>query len=170
MIFLGIGSNLDSRSGNRFENIKKTIFFLNLEKIKILKYSSFYESPSYPKKTNPKFINNIVEVETNFSPIILLKKINKIEKIMGRIRSIKNEPRVCDIDIIDYNNNIINSKSLNLPHKSVENRNFVLFPLKEICPNWIHPVTNRKIDILINNLDIAKRNEITKIDESVILK
>jgi len=74
MIFLGIGSNLDSRSGNRFENIKKTIFFLNLEKIKILKYSSFYESPSYPKKTNPKFINNIVEVETNFSPIILLKK------------------------------------------------------------------------------------------------
>ena len=170
MIFLGIGSNLDSSFGNRFENINKTIFFLNLEKIKILKYSSFYESLSYPQKTNPKFINNIVEVETNFSPIILLKKINKIEKIMGRIRSIKNEPRICDIDIIDYNNSIINSKSLNLPHKSLENRSFVLFPLKEICPNWVHPVTNRKIDILINNLDIAKRNEITKIDESVILK
>ena len=170
MIFLSLGSNLESKYGSRLENIKKALFFLNIEKVEILKLSSFYESPSYPNKAYPKFINNIAEVKTNFLPIELLKKINKIEKKMGRIRSIKNEPRICDIDIIDFNYSIVKSKYLNLPHKSIENRNFVLLPLKEICPKWIHPVSGRKIDKLINNLDIDKRNEITKIDESDTLK
>ena len=161
---------MKSKYGNRIENIKKALFFLKLEKIEILKISSYYESPSYPNKAHPKFINNIVEVKTNFLPIILLEKINKIEKTMGRIRSVKNEPRVCDIDIIDYNNNIVNARNLNIPHKSIENRSFVLFPLREICPAWIHPVSGRKINNLINNLGTVKRNEITKIDESDILK
>ncbi len=169
MIFLGIGSNLNSKYGNRFLNIKKTIQFISIEKIKIKKISSFYETPSYPNQKNPKFINVIIEVESQLSPENLLKKILFVEKKMKRRRVLKDEPRICDIDIIDFNNIIINKKNINLPHPRAHERNFVLFPLKEICPMWIHPLMNKKIDDLIEDLSLKTRNEITRVKESAIL-
>ena len=169
MIFLGIGSNLNSKYGNRFSNIKKTIQLILSEEIKIKKISSFYETPSYPNQKNPKFINIIIEVESELSPENLLKKILFVEKKMKRRRSVKDEPRICDIDIIDFNKIIINKKNINLPHPRAHERNFVLFPLKEICPMWIHPIMNKKIDDLIENLSLKTRNEITRVEESAIL-
>ena len=77
--------------------------------------------------------------------------------------------RICDIDIISFNKLIVNSDQLKIPHPSTHNRNFVLFPLKEICPNWTHPITNENIDILIKNLSHSARNEITRMNESDIL-
>ena len=89
-----------------------------------------------------------------------------IEKKLGRTRNKKNEPRTCDIDIIDYNNEVksynYNNLDLTVPHKNLSSRNFVLFPLREICPDWKHPVTKKNIDILINELNI-NNNEITKL-------
>ena len=114
MIFLGIGSNLNSKYGNRFSNIKKTIQLILSEEIKIKKISSFYETPSYPNQKNPKFINIIIEVESELSPENLLKKILFVEKKMKRRRSVKDEPRICDIDIIDFNKIIINKKKYQL--------------------------------------------------------
>ena len=169
MIFLGIGSNLNSKFGNRFFNIKKTLDFISDEKIKVKKKSSFYETPSYPNIKNPKFINIVIEIEFNLNPESLLKKILLIEKKMERIRNFKNDPRTCDIDIIDFNGMVIRKKNINLPHPKSHERNFVLFPLKEICPKWIHPVINKKIDILIKNLTLKTRNEITRVKESAIL-
>jgi 2-amino-4-hydroxy-6-hydroxymethyldihydropteridine diphosphokinase len=169
MIFLSIGSNLTSKFGNRFDNISKTIDLLNQEKIKVLKVSNFFETPSYPNKKLPKFINIVAEVNFNSDPKKLIKKISKIEKLMGRVKSIKNSPRVCDIDIIDFNKNIINTKKLTLPHPSSHKRNFVLFPLKEVYSKWIHPLSNQKIDVLIKKLSIAARKEITRLKERVTL-
>ena len=88
-------------------------------------------------------------------------KLNQIEKKLHRYRSVKNEPRTCDIDIIDFKGMIIKDKNLTTPHPQCHTRNFVLYPLKEICPNWIHPIFNKKIDILIKKLNISLRNEIT---------
>ena len=167
MILLNIGSNLDSTKGDRLFNIKKSLELIKLEKIKILEMSSIYETPSYPNKKNPKFLNLGIQIKCNFSPEILIKKFNKIEKKLQRTRGAKNQPRTCDIDLIDYNGKILNTKSIILPHPKAHLRNFVLFPIKEIFPNWVHPVFNKKLDFLIKKLNFKLRNEITKIKESV---
>jgi 2-amino-4-hydroxy-6-hydroxymethyldihydropteridine diphosphokinase len=89
-----------------------------------------------------------------------------IEEKLERKRSKKNDPRTCDLDIIDYNYQIMNFKygdlELTLPHKEMTNRNFVLYPLREIYPNWIHPLTKKNINALIKNLKTSN-NEITKL-------
>ena len=167
MIFLNIGSNLSSSNGDRLFNLKKTLELITLEKIKIMKISSIYETPSYPNKKNPKFLNIGIEIKCNYSPENLIKKFNKIEKKLQRLRGSKNEPRTCDIDLIDYNGEIINSKKISIPHPRAHLRNFVLFPLKEICSMWIHPILNQKIDFLIKKLSYKLRNEITRIKEHV---
>ena len=169
MIFLGIGSNLNSKFGNRFSNIKKTVDLILHEKIKIKKISNFYETPSYPDINNPKFINIVIEIESNLNPESLLKKIFFVEKKMERKRNFKNEPRTCDIDIIDFDGIVISKKNINLPHPKSHERNFVLFPLREICPMWIHPIMNKKIDVLIEDLSLKTRNEITRVKENAIL-
>ena len=169
MIFLGIGSNLNSKFGNRFSNIKKTIDFISEEKIKINKISSYYETPSYPNKKNPKFINAVIQIEFESSPNELLKKILLIEKKMHRKRGLKNQPRTCDIDIIDFKGLILNNKRLNIPHPKAHLRNFVLYPLNDINSNWKHPIINKKIDFFIKKLNFEKRNEITRMKESVII-
>ena len=163
MIFLSIGSNLISKFGDRISNIKKIIEHLNLNNVKVVKTSSYFETPSYPKKKNPKFINIVAEILWNKEPLELLNKISFIEKTLGRTRNVKNEPRICDIDIVDFKGIILKSKNLTLPHVNMENRNFVLFPLQEVCPDWKHPLNNMKIDELINNLDTKMMNEITRI-------
>ena len=169
MIFLNIGSNLDSEKGDRFFNLNKTIELIKLEKIKIIKISSIYETPSYPNQKNPKFLNIGLEVRCTNSPKNLIKKFNKIEKILQRTRGIKNQPRTCDIDLIDYEGKIFNSEELTIPHPRAHLRNFVLFPINEISPTWIHPLLNKKIDFLIKKLSFKLRNEITRIKEHVII-
>jgi 2-amino-4-hydroxy-6-hydroxymethyldihydropteridine diphosphokinase len=163
MILLNIGSNINSGSCSRVDNIKDTITLLKEEDVKVIKVSSFYETPSYPNNSHPKYLNVALQIEFNQNPNLLLKKILFIEKQMGRIRKKKNEPRVCDIDIIDFNSLKLNSEKLILPHPKAHERNFVLIPLMEICSDWVHPKINKKIDILIDNLGIKRRNEITRI-------
>tara|TARA_B100000029_G_scaffold373974_1_gene368277 strand:- start:30 stop:542 length:513 start_codon:yes stop_codon:yes gene_type:complete len=170
MIFLGFGSNMPSSFGNRFENIELAISYLKNENIKVEKISSFYETPSYPDKKNPKFINTVIKIVTDLSPIDLASIIINIEKKLERVRKYKNDPRTCDIDILDYNGKIINFKSENLifsvPHSLLSFRNFVLYPLQEIYPNWVHPKTNEPISILIENLPKEDKNSILKIKKS----
>jgi 2-amino-4-hydroxy-6-hydroxymethyldihydropteridine diphosphokinase len=166
MIFLGVGSNLSSSFGDRFKNIDLAISFLETYKINIIKKSSFYETFSYPKKSNPKFINSVIAVETKLPPVDLMSVLIFVEEKLERKRSKKNDPRTCDLDIIDYNYQIMNFKyrdlELTLPHKEMTNRNFVLYPLREIYPNWIHPLTKKNINFLIKDLKTSN-NEITKL-------
>ena len=108
MIFLSIGTNLSSENGNKIYNLKEAINQLNINNIKVIKCSSVYETPSYPDKNNPKFLNIVTEVKFENTPYELLDKILLIEKKMGRIRINKNEPRICDIDVIDFKKQIIN--------------------------------------------------------------
>ena len=170
MIFINIGSNLISTHGNRLKNLKHALDLIAFEKVKIINISSVFETPSYPNNKNPKFLNICAELSTNNKPLLLLEKLKKIEKKMFRLNKLKNEPRICDIDLIDFNGKIINTERLSLPHPRAHQRTFVLYPLKEICPNWRHPILNKKIDFLIRNLNLKLRNEITRVRESVIIK
>ena len=171
MIYLGIGSNLSSSFGGRFKNINLALSFLEEKKINLVKKSSFYETFSYPNKENPKFINIVIAVETSLSPKDLMEVLISIEEKLERKRAKKNDPRTCDIDIIDYNKEIINFKlnnfELKIPHQSMSSRNFVLYPLKEICPNWTHPINKTTIDVLIKNLK-KTNNDITKLSQNDI--
>ena len=170
MIYLSLGSNLPSKVGNRFDNIDFSLLLLENYGISIIKKSNFYETPSYPDNKNPKFINLVVKVKTDLPPVDLLSVLLFIEEKIGRKRDVKNQPRTCDIDIIDYKGEIydLKYKDLNLliPHKEMNNRNFVLFPLKDVEPNWIHPKTKESIDTLIKKLPTQDRKSILKVKKS----
>ena len=170
MIHLNIGSNLVSKFGNRFENISTAINFLINSKVKISKISDFYETPSYPNKQLPYFLNVGVTASYEHDGTTLIKEISLIEKKIGRTRSKKNDPRVCDIDIIDFNGLIIEKDNLKIPHDKCHLRNFVLYPILQIDSEWVHPIIKKNVKFLINNLDQKSRIEITRLNKNVIIK
>ena len=167
MIHLNIGSNLDSQHGSRFDNISIAINLLINSKIKIKKISNFYETPSYPNRNFPKFINIGLTIDFRNEYLDLLKIIKLIEKKLGRIRTKKNDPRIIDIDIIDFNGEIKVTNDLILPHPKCHLRNFVLFPIMQIDPNWVHPILKKNTLYLINNLSQKSRIEITRLQKNV---
>ena len=170
MIFLALGSNLSSSFGDRFKNINLAISYLEGYEIQIVKKSNFYETYSYPNKKNPKFINIVISIKTYLSPVDLMSVLLFIEVKLERKRNKKNDPRTCDIDIIDYNNQVLDFKYKNLnitvPHKELIFRNFVLLPLQEISPEWKHPVTKENISTLINKLPEEDKKSILKIKKN----
>ena len=159
--YLAIGSNL----GNKINNIEITKFELEKYKIKIIKSSSNYLSNSWPDTSMPNYINVIIKIKTALAPIELLKTCNLIELKLGRVRSKKNAPRVCDIDIIDYDKIILNEKNreLILPHPRMSKRNFVLLPLFEVDKSWKHPKSKINIVNLINSLPVKDLRSIKQI-------
>ena len=152
LVYLAIGSNL----GNKILNIELAKFELEKYCIKILKSSSNYVSKSWPDTTKPNYINIVIKAKTNLSPIKLLKICNLIELKLGRVRTKKNSPRTCDIDIIDFNKKIMaeNNNHLILPHPRMDKRNFVLLPLFEIEKSWKHPKTKINIVNLLYSLPV----------------
>jgi len=152
LVYLALGSNL----GDRKNNLNSSIDLIQKEGILIKKSSMFYSTKSWPNENFPDFINSIILIETKLNLRQLFLKIKKIEKKLGRIKSERNHPRVCDIDIIDFNNKIIKKKignhEINIPHKRMHVRNFVLFPLFELNRDWVHPKLNKNILKLLSNL------------------
>ena len=167
MIHLNLGSNLNSTFGTRFENITIAINLLLERKIKILKVSNFYETPSYPNQKLPKYLNIGVLADFKNDHNVLLKNIKLIEKKLGRTKTKKNDPRVIDIDIIDFKGIINDSTKLNIPHPKAYLRNFVLYPILEIDPNWSHPIFKKNAQFLIDKLSQKSRIEITRLHKNV---
>ena len=180
MIFLSLGSNLPSHDGNsdRFENIDSTIKLLSSNNYKLIKKSSYYETPSYPNKNDPKFINVAISIKNKKNDSSVKDEVNRlmntiiqIESKYGRKRNKKNEPRSIDVDIIDFNGRVLEfiltgAETIKIPHERLALRNFVLFPLKEICPNWIHPLTRKNIDHLIGELSEIDKKSILKVQRT----
>ena len=167
MIILGLGSNLQSTYGDRFKNLSLALSSLESNKIQILLKSSLYETPSYPNDKDPKFINMVIGISTNLKPSELAAATISVEESLERKRNYKNEPRTCDIDIIDYKGQIIDFKykdlNFKVPHINLVYRNFVLIPLKEILPDWKHPKTKEPIDLIIEKLSQVDKKSILKI-------
>ena len=150
--YLAIGSNL----GKKIYNLEFVKYKLFINNVYIVKSSNFYQTKSWPNSKFPDYINAVLFVRTNLSLHELFKKIKIIEKSIGRVKSPKNYPRICDIDIIDFNS--ISSKSyyldqeINIPHREMHQRNFVLIPFYEINKIWIHPKFKKNIVNLISSL------------------
>ena len=152
LVYLAFGSNL----GDRKNNLNKALSLLKKDNIIIKKISKLYRSKSWPNENFPKFINFVVLIETRLNLKKLFTKIKSVESRVGRIKSKRNFPRVCDIDIIDFNGRIIQKKignnEINIPHERMHSRNFVLLPLFEINKDWFHPKLCKNIVFLLSNL------------------
>ena len=142
--YLGLGSNL----GNRKEFILKALSELSL-KMKILQQSEIIETKPLGNRKQPDFLNCILKTTTDLDPIELLQICLEIEKKLGRKRTQKWASRTIDIDILFYGDEIIQSDELTIPHPEIQNRKFVLNSLNEICPDFVHPIINKKISQII---------------------
>ena len=111
--------------------------------------SGLYSTAAWGNTSQPDFLNQVIEVATSLDAAETLQTILAIEKIMGRTRTVKNAPRVIDIDILFFNNEIITQSDLTIPHPEIQNRRFVLTPLYEIAPQMIHPLLNKTIHELL---------------------
>lgn len=145
-IYLGLGSNL----GDRMRNLARCLKTLHLgNEIQLAKVSSVYESEPSGYYDQPWFLNMAIEIKTKLEPLQLLKLIQQIEKRIGRKKTHHWGPRIIDIDILIYNNLILDHPMLNIPHRQLHLRQFVLLPLEEIAASFVHPMFNKNINQLL---------------------
>jgi len=144
--YLLLGSNM----GNSTELLSNAIEQIENKIGPLLLQSNLYATAAWGNTSQPDFLNQVIEVASQLDATETLKEILSIEKNMGRIRTVKNAPRIIDIDILFFNNEIINRIDLIVPHPEIQNRRFVLTPLNEIAPQMIHPVLNKTIDQLLS--------------------
>ena len=154
MIYIGIGSNLNGKNNETpLQNCKKALEELKKE-VNICKISSWYKSEPIPVSNQPWYINGVVEISTSKSSIDLLEFVLNTEEFFGRVRKKKNEARILDLDIIDYKKEILYKKNkLIIPHPRMHQRSFVLQPLQELNPKWVHPIKKKGLKELISNLN-----------------
>jgi 2-amino-4-hydroxy-6-hydroxymethyldihydropteridine diphosphokinase len=136
--FLLLGSNL----GDRKKTIADAIGMLQQEAGEIIRLSAIYQTEAWGKKDQPDFLNQVILLETKLSPEELLKKMMRIEIKLGKVRVNKWAERTIDIDILYFNEEIIISEHLKIPHPQIQFRKFTLIPLNEIAPDFRHPVLN----------------------------
>jgi 2-amino-4-hydroxy-6-hydroxymethyldihydropteridine diphosphokinase len=134
--YIGIGSNL----GNSLKNCKHAVEIISRVKgVNLETVSSFYKTEPVGIENQNYFVNAVLEIKTDLSPLILFQNLHNIENEMGREREIKGGPRIIDIDLLFYGQDVISEKNLVIPHPEIHKRRFVLEPLCEIASYFIHP-------------------------------
>lgn len=148
-VYLLLGSNL----GNREEILSQAITAIQENVGLIISQSKYYETPAWGKTDQPDFLNIALEISTNLVPLMVLEKTQAIEQQLGRVRIEKWGARLIDIDIIFYGQEIIYiANHLNVPHPLMQERLFVLEPIAEIAPNFIHPVLEKSVAELLEKI------------------
>lgn len=146
---IGIGSNL----GIPAQNCEKAIRLLNdTAGIEVTSRSSLYQSEPVGNTEQNWFVNAAAVIKTSLEPESLLNQLLKIEEVLGRVRREKWGPRIIDLDILTYDNLVVNTPDLTLPHPEMAKRRFVLQPLSECAGDYIHPVENKTIHDLLKDL------------------
>ena len=143
-VFLGIGTNL----GDRERNLQDALAILS-QKMVILKESSIYQTAPWGYLDQPAFLNQVIEAQTDLSPLNLLGFLKDTEKALGRQANFRYGPRLIDLDILFYGNRIIQTPRLQIPHPRIAQRAFVLVPLAEIAPDFVHPQNRQTVTQLL---------------------
>jgi 2-amino-4-hydroxy-6-hydroxymethyldihydropteridine diphosphokinase len=166
MILIGLGSNLTTDEYVTSKKIlEAAIVQLNENNISVSNRSSFYETEPVPKSDQPWFVNAVVQVDTALNATDLLKCLHDIEHSLGRVRRERWEARIIDLDLLCYNDDIYPSKDqwknvskdidpncVVIPHGRLHERDFVLIPMKDVAPNWIHPIFGKTTKNMLEQL------------------
>jgi 2-amino-4-hydroxy-6-hydroxymethyldihydropteridine diphosphokinase len=160
MILVGLGANLPSPiHGSPIETLEKCLMRFSAYGFEIKGRSRWFKSAPVPISDDPWYINGVASIHTDHNPRDLLKNLLEIENEFGRVRSEANAPRVLDLDLIAYQNHIIEDagkiedKPFCVPHPRMHERAFVLLPINDLNPNWIHPKSKQSLKDLISDLD-----------------
>ena len=148
LVYLALGSNL----GNRSEHLRSAIYHMRPE-VKVNKCSQVYETPPWGYEDQPKFLNQVIEIETNLDPSELLEYVKEVEGKIGREKAFRYGPRSIDIDILFYDDIVIDSPPLVIPHARISERAFVLIPLADLAPDFLHPVLGETVLGLLAKVD-----------------
>lgn len=158
MILVALGANLPSQAGPPENTIRAALAALSHEDITVEDVSRLYGSPAWPNPSDPPFVNAVARISTERSPADLLAVLHDMEVSFGRRRSAdsspRNAPRTLDLDLIDYNG-LVQTGPPVLPHPRMARRAFVLFPLRDVAPDWSHPQSGRTVSELIAGLGEA---------------
>ena len=147
--FIGLGSNL----GDREANIRQALQFLEqLPETTIVRGSSLYDTEPVGVSDQPNFLNGVVQIETHLAPRQLLWNLMLIERRLGRVRTQQWGPRVIDLDLLLYGDEVVEEDDLQIPHPLMTKRSFVMVPLVEIEPLLVHPVTNQTMLSILQRL------------------
>lgn len=146
-VYLLLGGNL----GNRTLYLQQARESINQRVGSIAQTSKVYETAAWGKTDQPTFLNQVLEVETMLSPEEVLQRINHIEQELGRVRQEHWGARVIDIDILFYDELVLQTQRLTIPHPQLHLRRFTLMPLAEIAPDLVHPVLGQRIHVLLEN-------------------
>lgn len=158
-VYIGLGANLPSpEHGTPPETLAAAMRALEEHGLAIVERSPFYESEPVPVSDQPWYLNAVVEVATDRGPAEVLALLHSVENAFGRVRSIRNEPRVIDLDLLDHRGTVRpGPETPLLPHPRLVDRAFVLLPLRDIAPQWRHPVSGRTISELLESLPEGQR-------------
>ena len=152
MIFVALGANLPGRYGSPYETLQAAKAAMEERGIAILSSSRTWLTAPVPASDQPWYHNEVVRVETGLSAFALLETLQEIENEFGRVRTVRNAPRVLDLDLVAYHDDILNKPELIVPHPRMHKRAFVLLPMQETVENWAHPLLQMALDDLIVNL------------------
>ena len=150
--YVALGSNL----GDKEANLRKALELLEERGVEVVKTSSFICTEPYGVTDQPQFLNGVCEVRTSMVPLALLHTLLEVEQEMGRVRLRHWGERNIDLDLLLYEDVVLDTEELKLPHPDMQNRDFVLLPLAEIAPKLVHPILQKSIEEL-SNLYISKR-------------
>ena len=152
-VFIGLGANLTPAGYlNPRDGCEAALGALREEGVFLQKISNWYETAPVPVSDQPWYLNAVALATTSRDAAMTLAALHRIESRFGRIRVTRNEARVLDLDLLDFDGQRNQNPSLMLPHPRMHQRAFVLLPLRELCPNWRHPVSGNSIDDLIAQL------------------
>lgn len=180
---VAIGSNLSGEAGNSLETCICALAKIESPEIRVVRCARWRSSPAFPAGSGPDFVNGAIAVETSLSAAELLTWLHSVETDLGRVRRVRWGPRVCDLDLIAYEDAVMPDHEtlrrlmvegataleapdeMILPHPRMQERAFVLAPLADVAPDWQHPITGQTVVQMLAALPEGARNDVTVIDE-----